>query len=242
MKRIKIIAAMLILVIVFGLFAGCSTKGSEGNTENLPVEAGSNPIKEEKKQSDYSKSETRLARDQWEGNVFSNDYIGLSLTIPDNWTVMSDEELAETMGVTYDLISEGLDKKTADIVEGALIPLMMAYQGDDIYYSSSNINAGAERRLIKPNMELSIIEVQKMTKEVFLDIGEVYFSDIEMVTMNGIDVYFTTNEMDLYDGQIQQYQNMYMYYKNGYVVSVVVTTDDKSNPDIQGIIESINIE
>ena len=41
------------------------------------------------------------------GDTYENEYLGLKLTKPSDWTFMSDDEIAEMTGVTADLLEEG---------------------------------------------------------------------------------------------------------------------------------------
>lgn len=52
-----------------------------------------------------TKTET-FARGSWEGNVYTNDSLGLVITVPEEWNIATDEELAAIMGITIDSLTE----------------------------------------------------------------------------------------------------------------------------------------
>ena len=68
----KWLAMLLAMMMVFAL-AAC------GNTNNK-----GNDAKE-------------FARGSWAENVYTNDSLGLTVTVPENWEIADDEELAELM-------------------------------------------------------------------------------------------------------------------------------------------------
>ena len=43
-----------------------------------------------------------FVRGSWEGNVYTNDSIGLAVTVPESWAVASDEDLAVMMGIAIE--------------------------------------------------------------------------------------------------------------------------------------------
>lgn len=47
-----------------------------------------------------------FARGSWEGNVYTNDSLGLTVTVPEEWNIATDEELAAIMGITIDSLTE----------------------------------------------------------------------------------------------------------------------------------------
>lgn len=47
-----------------------------------------------------------FARGSWEGSVYTNESIGLTVTVPEDWNIATDEELAAIMGITIDSLSE----------------------------------------------------------------------------------------------------------------------------------------
>ena len=42
-----------------------------------------------------------------DGNTYSNDFFGIGCELDDNWTVLSEEEIAERSGLTFDMLEEG---------------------------------------------------------------------------------------------------------------------------------------
>lgn len=58
-----------------------------------------------------NKTET-FARGSWDGTVYTNDSLGLTVTVPEGWEIADDEELAAVMGLTIDsLTEEGLSEE-----------------------------------------------------------------------------------------------------------------------------------
>ena len=83
----KWLALLLAMMMVFAL-AAC------GNTDNK-----GNDAKE-------------FARGSWAENVYTNDSLGLTVTVPENWEIADDEELAKLMGLTVENLSgEGISEE-----------------------------------------------------------------------------------------------------------------------------------
>ena len=50
-----------------------------------------------------TKTET-FARGSWDGTVYTNDSLGLTVTVPEGWKIADDEELAAVMGLTIEFL------------------------------------------------------------------------------------------------------------------------------------------
>lgn len=64
------------------------------------------------------------------GNVYSNDYLGLTFTAPEGWTYASDEEIAELMGTSLDIVTD--DESAQELAAQATIYGMMANSADEL--------------------------------------------------------------------------------------------------------------
>ncbi len=95
----KIIIILTILAMAVSLFAGCGSgddKDVGGNISKLPEESSS-PVQE-----DEAEFDTGYVI----GGTYSNEFLGINLTLDDNWVFFSDEQIAELNGATADLIGD----------------------------------------------------------------------------------------------------------------------------------------
>lgn len=101
----KIIAFLLAMLMLLSL-ASCSEEAKTETGENENSEAGT----------EESLPEERFTyiRGTVDGNVYSNEYTGISFEAPEGWVYFSDEEIAEIMGVSMDYIFDGVDEKALE--------------------------------------------------------------------------------------------------------------------------------
>ena len=64
------------------------------------------------------------------GNVYTNDSLGLTFTAPEGWIYASDEEIAELMGESLDIVTD--DETAQEIAAQATVYGMMAQSADEL--------------------------------------------------------------------------------------------------------------
>jgi len=93
----------LLLIVVFGfIFTGCSNSNSKNES-------------------------TKIVRGEWSGDTFTS-YVGeFKFTKPSSWYVLSDEEIAQTMGIGYEQMKEewGLNYSLEDMDDLLLYDMMV---------------------------------------------------------------------------------------------------------------------
>ena len=60
-------------------------------------------------------------RGVWNDNVYTNEYLGLEFTLPNNWTISTDEQLAALVNISADIL-----EVPAGMIEGMALYDMMA--------------------------------------------------------------------------------------------------------------------
>ena len=70
------------------------------------VACGDTPAKDNNDNKDNDTKTEEFARGSWDGNVYTNDSLGLTVTIPAEWSVATDEELAMIMGIAVEAASQ----------------------------------------------------------------------------------------------------------------------------------------
>ncbi len=53
---------------------------------------------------------------EWNGNVYSNDFLGISYELPDGWIKYSDEEIAAVMNLSLEMLNDN-QKALADLAK-----------------------------------------------------------------------------------------------------------------------------
>lgn len=70
------------------------------------VACGDTPANNDNDNKDNDTKTEEFARGSWDGNVYTNDSIGLTVTVPAEWSVATDEELAMIMGIAVEAASQ----------------------------------------------------------------------------------------------------------------------------------------
>ena len=95
-----------------------------------------------------------VTRGVWNGNTWTSDYLGLTLTLPSGWVHATDEEIADVLGLGADLIAatQGVEIDTSVMESiGVLYDLMASSP------NGASIQVGMER-LVFPNSRMTAPE------------------------------------------------------------------------------------
>lgn len=88
-NKIKSILLMLLAVAIIFTLTGCGDK-EENESSKTPAEDNTEKI-------DLGK---------WDNNVYTNDYLGMKITLPEGWTPASDEKMAEFMHIGEEVLKD----------------------------------------------------------------------------------------------------------------------------------------
>ena len=84
------------------------------------VACGDTPANNDNDNKDNDTKTEEFARGSWDGNVYTNDSLNLTVTVPDGWKIATDEELAAIMGITIDSLTEqGVSEEFLKAHDGA---------------------------------------------------------------------------------------------------------------------------
>jgi len=105
----------LLLIVVFGfIFTGCSSKEKDNKDSDT--------------QDSNSKDKSiEIIRGQWNGDTFTSHVGEFKFTKPSSWYTLSDEEIAQTMGIGYEQMSEewGIDYSIEELDDLLLYDMMV---------------------------------------------------------------------------------------------------------------------
>lgn len=203
--------ALLLTVMMVMTMAAC---GSDASTDN----GGTN------ENSDF-------VRGVWTDNVYSNEFLNLTFTMPEDWAYASDEEIAEQMGLAaeyasstteyakayadtkniYDMISQNQVNGSDVIVMAENLALTV---GGTAYDEQAYLDAVSEQLLQQDSLDYSI---EGETQDVTLG-GETY----KMLTTN------------LYEGELNQ---CYLVRRVGKYMEAIIVTYLPSVIDQQALLD-----
>ena len=99
------------------------------------------------------------------GNVYTNSFTGITYTAPESWAFASDEELAELMGVSADIVAGG-DANIDEFAKLDSVYGMVAIsptESVNIQYVIENMeNAGSERMTAKGYVKILALQVESL--------------------------------------------------------------------------------
>lgn len=163
----------------------------------------------------------------WTDNVYENEYAGLTFTMPEGWTALSDEEISEMMGVGTEIMKESGLEFSEEMLELQSIYAMMA----------QNPTTGTNVSLMFENLALSAGGT-KLTETDYIDalksqleqVGIPYtFGETTERTIGGNT--YVVLEADATDYGAKQF---YCVRKSGkyMIASIITITGDDSVEDV----------
>lgn len=134
----KVIALLAAALMLAGVVSGCAGKGNSSSapapssSASVPFSGSSSQESQSSSQSSESSQQSQAASDgftrgEWKDGVFKSEYLGFSFTLPEGWTPASDEEIAELMQVSVDMLTDE-QKFVNEMAKVKIIYDMMATQ------------------------------------------------------------------------------------------------------------------
>lgn len=125
--------ALMMAAIMLMAFAGCTGGADKPNAQDListlPAEGGKPVVTdtpapteapiatEEPTAEPTAEAETSITRGTWTDGVYYNATAGFNFTPPENWLLASDEEIAQLVGVSKEMLgTEGEDLSDHEVV------------------------------------------------------------------------------------------------------------------------------
>lgn len=221
MKTNKIIALLLALVMMLTLFAGCS--GSDDNDPTNTTDENSEYISEDTNTPDEepeievptSNSTKPLTRGTINGNVYTNEFADITFTKHRDWTYKSNEEIAELIGYSSDLLDYDLE----EIVEksGSYIDMMVTFPT-----GSPNLQVTVEDLNFQSISHLTPEEYLDLSRQQMLAVNPTYtFGDIYEKELCGHT--YTVMDLEAIYGTTKTLQRLYLRKQGNYMISITMS-------------------
>ncbi len=134
MKKTHILLIVMLMLALVVLTACATDNGGDVNTD--PDVVNNDDV-----DNNTDTDSATISRGEWNGNVYTNDYAGVTFTKPDDWVIFTDEELATLMGTGADILAEaGMDFNAAMMDLQSLYD-MCSFSADQ----TSNVSAFFEK-------------------------------------------------------------------------------------------------
>ncbi|NLJ97152.1 MAG: hypothetical protein GX321_08360 [Clostridiales bacterium] len=203
----KILALILLTIIAIG---GCGKKESENPDFTIGA---------------------------WNGNVFENSWLNMKFEIDDQWTVASDEKIAEISGIGAEILSElkGTSKENFEaMAKITTVYGFMVLKGE----------GDPSIQLVFENLAKTTAGTQT-TEEEYLDmvldqLTGLGYEIIEETRDEKIaDKTFKKLKLSAYEGLLTQ--DFYCYKQDDYIVSIITTYTDATESDTEEFIDNISV-
>ncbi len=207
----KKIIGVLVTVLLMFTVCGCQpdeadVKGTyENSTENVSPDV---------------ETEKEFSTGKVNGNVYKNEFIGISYTLDEGWSFYDEERIRETNEMAMDMAGEEYEKiiREADIVYD-----MCATDSDQL----NNININLEKidniQLLSLDIAKNFEAIMPTLEETLTNMGcENISHRIDKIEVDGkmVDALFVTADIN----GVNMYQTLFQKKCNGYLANITVAT------------------
>lgn len=181
-----------------------------------------------------------------EGTKYSNDYFGLELNVPEDWTIASEDEKAALMQAGQDLIAENNEEMAnqIDLAKEKTLSLMFAFKYPFNHQGvNPNVLCMAENLGLFGSVTVkSGKDYLAMTKTSMEQTGMPYtFGDVTTEKLDNTD--FDTMEATIDAGAIKLTQKYYAAIFDGYALVFVNTfSNEEEASEINAFMDTVTFK
>lgn len=191
----------------------------------------SEPKVEEEKEEVYE----TYVRGEWVDNVYTNDFLGFSFTLPENWTLATDEELLSMLdSATEQFASEDFKERYDEAIEKA----------SSFYdFAIFNLNTGESMILNVEDLSKTVGAIL-VSEDQFIDGIEANLENIEGIEFEFLDREdtslsfgsFRVANINLQDVMTQRY---FVMKEGKYMISLMVGFANQAHDGVDSIMEQL---
>lgn len=218
---------LLCLVMAIAmLFSVCGCLDGNYDVEDIRGEITSE-VENPTQSQDSEESQPGFSLGKTSNNVYTNEFLGLSCTLPSEWKFYSDEQILELNNITKEYIDEDV---SSQLEKATIIYDMYAQNTVD----NSNVNVNLERLNPVQAVTLDIkTALEAQTDAIISTYQNMGYTDVsvnyESITVNGkkYDALRIEAKIQGYDF----YGIAFTFIKNNYLANVTATSlqTDKTN-------------
>ncbi len=172
----KALSVLALTALLAALLAGCE-KQPEPSPAPTPA-----PTVSAAPESTPEAAEKVFSRGRVEGQVYESDFLSLRFTAPEGWIFASDEELAQRMGLSLDIVGEDVFGDAAELakaIAGQAVLIDMAAAAPD---SGANVSLAIEDTEATGSGALTETECAFLLREQLLAITDLRYEPEEPET------------------------------------------------------------
>lgn len=178
----------------------------------------------------------------WMGNTYKNDYFKISISKPDNYNQLDEDDLAKVIGLSLDVLNEYTDMGIDSITEGTILPLFVIYKGDDFNAADSTAVMTLTKSGIKYDLNNYIESSKPYWEQLFSSAGECTFYEIEDVIIDQILIKNQKLRIDLANSDKILFSSYYFFYIDDYIASIVLTYQEDNEIEVLEILNSLTLK
>lgn len=161
-----------------------------------------------------------------DGNVYENEFFGISLTLPDGYSFVSDKELSQIAGRTVDEIKDE-EGTIASIEAGEVITYAFAQDSTGLNSVNIVLSKNMDPSItVKEAMESALTEIVPVLEDSgFIDVK----AGIEKKKAAG-----STHEIMYVEGKIGGfgfYEKQIAFFKDGYAIHITIANYGEDNTE-----------
>lgn len=234
MKK-KLALVLLSTMLVMTACGNDANTNGIGTTEESTVETSAETTEpetesveestEEQSTEDQSQDETTYAPGVFTKEGYESEFLGYRFTKPENFILMTQEDILALMGVSMDLLSDDFSEQSLAYAEAAVIYDLVA---------SSTTTGSSLSVSLQPNviagMSLDVF-VDEMAKQLstLTALNYTISEEYEEVTIAGADYLKLATVAS--NAGVELYQDYYLGVIGDYIVNIVVSYVDKADSD-----------
>lgn len=181
----------------------------------------------------------------FEGDRYTNDYFGVEITIPEEWTKLDAEgqQIITNAGKEAFVDDEELSKQL-DLAEEKVLNFLMAfkYPLEEVHNVNPGVICNAEKLSFLEGVN-SGEEYLELSKNLLTrtQIPYEFDKDIYSVELDGHEFYVLESSVSI--GEMKIYQKYYSKLINGYAFNIIVTySEEEGKGEIEEIVKTVKFD
>ena len=213
-KMKKLLKSMLIIILAVCMLVtitGCGKKEEKEEPKKAEISNVTNDI------STTDEAETtNISMGEWNGNKYTNDYLGMKFNLPTGWTRYSDEEIAEMMNISGEILK---DEEQINIELAKLTSVYYLAASDP--ETLDNVMLMTEKPIMDVTTELYLNTLKTQLENlnsINYEVGETGKEKVGNREFDTLTTKATTNGVNM----IQKY---YIYKSGDHFIDIIVTSN-----------------
>ncbi len=217
---------------------------AEGFVQSLSDE--NTQLKKDKDELQASLDELQLSSSDrylgtWAGDTYSNDYLGLSLVVPDGWYKASEEEMSQVFGNTFEKMEAMGNFDFSMLDEGDLLPLFYV-----VDTANQNQSTYLIMTVVKSSVRADLPQIAGTAVEQILPLlqqqGECEIVETSEVDLAGQDAVMVKLSCDLNDYDFVLFYEYYYFYVDAGLATVEVGYEASDEAYVKSVLSTLTFQ